>query len=396
MPISTTYKREGKRRFSDTNDRPKKIFSKYLSAPIAFQLSKVTIKFTQIYSHQHAKQLNAQSCNEPVFTFDNLHLSDIIIEDFENRLGAGDDGKSVQSIEKCFALSDSVTQYISAAIADSTRKAYQTDLADFYRWGGVVPCTADLLAQYIAFRAETLSPITLTRRVVAISRAHTSQRLSDPAKTDLVRTVLRGIRRKKGTVQRQVQPLLKEDLLSMVTQMRGTKGLRDRALLLIGFSAALRRAELVALDFEDCQFVHEGLVIHLRRSKTDQEGEGRKIGVPYGRTHACPVKALQQWIEHAQISSGAIFKSVSKGGVIGSRLSDHAVAHIVKAHAQAIGLNADQFSGHSLRAGLVTSAAQAGISMDKIMAQTGHRSAAMVERYIRDAQLFENNAGGIL
>lgn len=302
----------------------------------------------------------------------------------------------MQSIAQGVVLSNSVTEYLSAATADSTRKAYRSDLADFYQWGGLVPCTAELLAQYIAFRAETLSPITLTRRVVAISRAHTSQKFSDPSKTDLVRAVLRGIRRKNGTVQRQAKPLLREDLLSMVTQMRGTKGLRDRALLLIGFSSALRRSELVALDFEDCQFVPEGLVIHLRRSKTDQEGVGRKIGVPYGRSQACPVKALKLWLEQAQIECDAVFRSVTKGGAIGNRLSDHAVAHIVKAHAQAIGLNADEFSGHSLRAGLVTSAAQAGISMHKIMAQTGHRSSAMVERYIRDASLFENNAGGIL
>ena len=328
--------------------------------------------------------------------FNNHHLSDSISGGLEYRIYA-DDGQALAVVGGQVQLPDSVRQFLSAAIADNTRKAYQTDLADFFKWGGLLPCTPELLAQYLSFRAQTLSPVTLTRRTVAISRAHTSRGLTDPAKTDLVRTVLRGIRRKNAQPQRQVQPLLKADLLAITDSLTSTtKGLRDRALLLIGFSAALRRSELVALDYTDIQFVNEGLALTIRRSKTDQEGAGRRIGIPYGRTSACPVKALQHWLARADIASGPIFRSVNKVGAVGSRLSDHAVANIVKTHAQAVGLNADQFSGHSLRSGLVTSAAQAGISVNKIMAQTGHRSSAMVARYIRDAQIFENNAGGIL
>ncbi|MDA8093082.1 MAG: site-specific integrase [Betaproteobacteria bacterium] len=290
-----------------------------------------------------------------------------------------------------------VSAYITAAIADNTRRAYRQDLEDFQRWGGAVPCSPEVLVAYIADRAEALSPHTITRRVVGISRAHVSQGLTDPSKNDLVRTVLRGVRRKHGKPQRQVAPFLKQDLLAILPRMTGTKGLRDRALILLGFAAALRRSELVALDVQDMALVREGLVVHLRRSKTDQRNEGRKIAVPYGRTSACPVKAVAQWLEHAQILEGALFRAVGKGGrVSANRLTAQSVALILKGHARAAGLRAEAVSGHSLRSGLVTSAAQAGVAIHRIMAQTGHRSVDMVNRYIRDANLFEDNAAGLL
>ena len=289
-----------------------------------------------------------------------------------------------------------MSAYISAAVADNTRRAYRQDLADFEQWGGQVPCTPETLASFIADRATTLSPHTITRRVVGISKAHTSNGLPDPAKSDLVRAVLRGVRRSHGTAQRQAAPLLKHDLLALLSLMNGTKGVRDRALILLGFAAALRRSELVALDVSDLDFVTEGLVVHLRRSKTDPEATGRTIAVPWGR-HACPVKAVSQWLEHAQITSGSVFRAVSKGGhVSAERLTAQSVALIVKHYAQAAGLPAADFSGHSLRAGLATSAAQAGVAVHRIMAQTGHRSMEMVSRYIRDASLFDNNAAGFL
>jgi integrase len=200
----------------------------------------------------------------------------------------------------------------------------------------------------------------------------------------------------EGTSQRQVSPLLKQDLLAMLPLFTGTRGIRDRALILLGFSAALRRSELVALNVADISFVNAGLIVCVRKSKTDQEGIGRRIGVPWGRTAACPVKALQAWLEFARFTDGPVFRSVKKAGVIGDRLSDHAVAIVIKGYATAIGMQPESVSGHSLRAGLVTSASQAGISLNKIQQQTGHRSMEMVNRYIRDANLFENNAGGIL
>jgi site-specific recombinase XerD len=191
--------------------------------------------------------------------------------------------------------------------------------------------------------------------------------------------------------------LLKQDLLSILPLMQGTKGIRDRALILLGFAAALRRSELVALDTQDLQFVKEGLVIHLRRSKTDQHGQGRNIAVPYGRTSACPIKAVQIWLEHSCISTGSIFRSVNKGGLVQpERLTTQSVALILKGYAQAAGLNPKEISGHSLRSGLVTSAAQIGVAAHKIQQQTGHRSMEMLHRYIRDANLFENNPAGLL
>ena len=295
------------------------------------------------------------------------------------------------------SVSLKVMGYVAAAIAPSTRRAYQGDLRDFFLCGGSVPCSPVVIAEYIALRAATHSPFTIARRIVGISRAHTSLGLPDPSKSDLVRTVLRGLRRTKGNPQRQVAPVLLEDLMPMLALMHGVKGIRDRALVLVGFAAALRRSELVGLNVEDLQFVKEGLLVHLPRSKTDQDGKGQKIAIPFARTSACPVKAVQHWMDVATIKTGPVFRGVSKAGqVSASRLTDQSVALIVKQYARALGLPAETYSGHSLRAGLVTSAAKAGVSLVKIQQQTGHRSMAMLSRYIRDAQVFENNAAGLL
>ncbi len=302
----------------------------------------------------------------------------------------------LQSIATEVDLPQVIREYVAAALADNSRRAYKGDLQDFLQWGGVVPCSPEMLARYIADRAGTHNPHTITRRVVGISRAHTSQGLPDPAKTDLVRVVLRGVRKTHGKPQRQAAPLLKQDLLALLPLMTGTKGIRDRALILLGFAAALRRSELVALDYTAVQFVNEGLIVHIQKSKTDQEGEGRTVAVPHGRTAACPVKAVQHWLEQAQISSGPIFRSVSKAGVIGDRLTAQSVALVVKHYVQAAGLPSSEFSGHSLRAGLVTSAAQAGVSMLKLKEQTGHRSDAMLYRYIRAGNQFIGNAAGMV
>ena len=313
---------------------------------------------------------------------------------------------SVQSIaqraptkhsSECPALSAKAAAFASASISASTRRAYQGDLEDFLIWGGGIPSSPFKLAEYVAERAAVHSPITISRRLVGISRAHTCQGLADPAKSDIVKAVVRGLRKTNGTPQRQAAPVLREDLLPMLAQMRGVKGIRDRALILVGFAAALRRSELVALDVNAIQFVPEGLLVQLFRSKTDQNGEGRKIAIPYGRTSACPVKALKNWLDVSGTTSGPVFRSVNKTGAIAcSRLTDQSVSQIVKQYAAIIGLPAQAYSGHSLRAGLVTSAAKAGVSFAKIQQQTGHRSSAMLIRYIRDASIFENNAAGLL
>jgi integrase len=171
-------------------------------------------------------------------------------------------------------------------------------------------------------------------------------------------------------------------------------GKRDRAFLLLGFAGAFRRSELVSLDVADVETNREGIVVTLKRSKTDQEGQGRRVGIPYGSNAVtCPVRALNEWLEASAITAGALFRSVNRHGQLRSeRLSDKAVALVVKRSAEAAGLDASQYAGHSLRSGLATSAAQAGVSERAIMAQTGHKSLNMVRRYIREGSLFRENA----
>ena len=279
--------------------------------------------------------------------------------------------------------------------ADNTRRAYQSDLRIFLAWGGVLPSSPESVAAYLVAHAATLSPVTLSRRLVAIGRAHTTLGYSNPCRTALVRITLRGIWRVHGGPQRQVQPAIREDVFAMLPHMTARRGIRDPALILIGFAGAFRRSELVALQYADVAFVKEGLTILIRRSKTNQIGEGRKIAIPFARSHACPIKALTNWLDNAGIQSGALFRTVNKGGAVGREaLSAQSVAAIVKEYARKAGLDAANYSGHSLRAGLITSAARAGVSSRKIREQTGHKSDAMLHRYIRDAESFEGNAAG--
>jgi integrase len=211
----------------------------------------------------------------------------------------------------------------------------------------------------------------------------------------LILETLKGIKRTHGTVSKQKTPILTEDLRMMLRLVPNSMhGVRDRAILLIGFAGAFRRSELVALDFSDLSFQPEGLLLTLRRSKTDQEGQGRRVAIPHGsHSETCPVQALDAWLRAAEITDGPVFRSVRKGGVVcESRLSGHAVALIVKRLAKKLGLTAESISGHSLRAGFVTSAARAGEPERRIMRQTGHKSIEMVLRYVRQANAFSDNA----
>jgi integrase len=178
----------------------------------------------------------------------------------------------------------------------------------------------------------------------------------------------------------------------------GLLGVRDRALLLIGFAGGFRRSELTALDAADVAGTRDGLVVTIRRSKTDQEGEGRKIGVPYGSNPAtCPVRSFQSWLESSGITEGPLFRPINRHGkMAATRLSGAAVGEIVKKYVEAVGLDASHFAGHSLRSGLASSAAAAGASERSIMNQTGHRSEKMVRRYIKDGSLFRENAAAVL
>ncbi len=181
----------------------------------------------------------------------------------------------------------------------------------------------------------------------------------------------------------------------MVAGLDGIKGVRDKALLLIGFAGAFRRSELVSLTVGDIEQAKHGLIVQLRFSKTDQAGHGRKVAIPYARGAVCPVLALQHWIEVAKIAEGPVFRGVNRHGVISdAAITPQAVGIVVKERAQAVGLDPAKYAGHSLRSGLVTSAAQLGVSSWKIRQQTGHKSDAMLARYIRDANIFVDNAAG--
>lgn len=292
---------------------------------------------------------------------------------------------------------ESVAELVHAALSDNSRLAYQADLKHFTAWGSSIPCTPDDVANYLAAHAGQLSVATLSRRLVSIGKAHTSQNLASPTRSDLVKAVMKGIRRTYGSAQRQAAPAIKEDVLAMVNGLTGIKGIRDRALLLVGFAGAFRRSELVGLAVEDVEFAKQGLLIQLTRSKTDAEGRGRRVAIPYARGAVCAVHALQTWLEESGITTGLIFRGITRHGKICEvGLTPQAVALVVKERAQTAGLDPSKYSGHSLRAGLVTSAAQAGVPAHKIQQQTGHKSLEMLSRYIRDANIFVENAGSIL
>ena len=296
-------------------------------------------------------------------------------------------------------IPDLVKGYVSASISDRTKKEYRDDLKRFLDWGGAIPASPETVASYLSQHAVTHKPATLERWKISLSKAHSTQQLTDPTKSELVKLTLKGIRRTHGTAQRRVNPALKEDILAMVGNINGSdnlKDMRDKALLLIGFAGALRRSELVALNVEDIQENRDGLTVTITRSKTDQEGQGQKIGIPFARGSHCPVKSFKAWIEAGGISEGAVFRSVSRHGKVGDRLHHHSAARIVKNSAKRIGLDPKDFSGHSLRSGLATSAAQAGVPVHRICSQTRHKSTRMLDRYIRDGRLFDDNAAGIL
>lgn len=289
-------------------------------------------------------------------------------------------------------------ELLAANISDATKRAYKLDMKHFMSWGGCVPCAPEQVALYLSAYADVLSVSTLGRRVSSIRMAHLSIGLLSPTDHPLVRATLRGIRRTKGRFQRRAAALSVRELQRMLsTQSDGLLDVRDRALILIGFAGALRRSELVALDLEDVSKVERGLLVRIRRGKTDQEGIGREIAIPFGRTQYCPVDALNNWIDRSKIHNGPLFRPISRHSQIkGARLSSHAVGSVIKKLAFKAGMDFSIFSGHSLRAGLATSAASAGVSSWKIKAQTGHRSDSMLSRYIRHTDLFVDNAAAAI
>jgi site-specific recombinase XerD len=290
--------------------------------------------------------------------------------------------------------------YIEKSKAENTRRAYRADWRDFISWckkyrRPALPASPDTVAYYLADRSQRLKTSTLQRRLATISEAHRMAGHEPPTRHAQVKLVWAGIRREKGMAQAHVKPVLTKHIRLMVTHLPDSVlGVRDRALILLGFAGAMRRSELVGLDVTDLGFDDPGLVVVVRRSKTDQSGEGRKIGIPKGQhAETCPVRAVQEWLDQSGIEEGPVFRSVNKHGeVMEGRLSDRAVAEVVKRSLLAAGKSARRFAGHSLRAGLITQAAMAGVSERAIQQQSGHKSLAVMRRYIRDGSLFRENA----
>jgi site-specific recombinase XerD len=299
---------------------------------------------------------------------------------------------------------DQVREFVRASKAANTLRGYQSDWRDFCAWSesrslGPLPAAPEIVAAYIAECAGRLKPGSLQRRLNAIAEAHKAAGVDSPTHHAIVTNTMKGIRRTLGTAPVQKAPTLTDDIRAMVNATdAGLIGTRDRALVLLGFAGAFRRSELVGLDVEDLAFGRDGLTVTLRRSKVDQEGVGRKIGIPYGSNpETCPVRVLQAWMEQAGITAEALFRSISRHGQVQpGRLSGNDVARITKKLADRAGLDAAKYAGHSLRAGHATSAVIAGASERSIMNQTGHRSVQMVRRYIREGSLFRENSAGKL
>ena len=298
-------------------------------------------------------------------------------------------------------LAGETREFLSAAKAESTRRAYRTDWMHFEAWCSrhaldALPASPETVALYITDLAASHKPATLRRRLTVISRAHQSAGYPSPAsmQQSLVSETLKGIRRTVGTAQVGKQPFYTQQVQTMIRALPGNlQGLRDRALLLFGFAGGFRRSELARLAVEDILREKDGLVINLRRSKTDQEAQGRKVALPYGSNpETCPVRAYRDWIETAGIEQGAVFREIDRHGRLATQaLHKDSVGMIVKRAAALIGLDAAVYAGHSLRAGLATQAYLNGASELAIMQQTGHRSLATVRKYIRESSLFRDN-----
>lgn len=291
-----------------------------------------------------------------------------------------------------------LSDYLHAAIAPNTRRAYRADLDHYFAWGGTIPSTAEEVARYLADKADRFAVATLVRRLSAISIAHKALGEVSPTSDLLVTTTLRGIRRLHGRRQKQARPILVPELFIMLDNAGSSlRDIRDKALLLVGFAGGFRRSELVDIDCCDLEWCAQGLIVHLGRTKTDIGGIGRKIGIPLAKGRHCPVHSIQRWLSQAGITEGPVFRPLRNlGEVRRTRLSSEAVSLIIKARIQDAGFDPSLYSGHSLRAGLATSAAMAGVPSWKIRQQTGHTSDVMLGRYIRDAELFKSNAAGLL
>ena len=283
-----------------------------------------------------------------------------------------------------------VAGYSAAAQSDATTRSYDAGIRDFKLYGGTFPATPTMVAEYLAFMAGSLAVATLQHRLIAIHRAHIDLGLPSPVMHSLVKRTMQGIRRTLGVKQRRVTALVKDDLLEMMVHLdrqMPMRAARDKALILVGFAGAFRRSELVGLQYEDMTHFDSGVELLLRRSKTDQEGAGRTVFIPYARGSRCPVEVLKIWLVLAGIASGPLFRPINRHDqIVGNKaLTPQSVALIVKASVRMMAGDdaAKNVAGHSLRAGFCTEAAMSGLQSYQIREQTGHCSDVTLARYIR-------------
>lgn len=304
-------------------------------------------------------------------------------------------------LERAEGLDDAARRYLRAATPDNTRRAYAGDMRRFVAFceaheHDALPALSDTVVRYVTWLADQGRKVsTIKRAVAAIAKAHKTAGFETPTATESVKLALRGIAREHHTAQKKAPPVLVAEARALVAalDLETNRGTRDRAMILIGFAAALRRSELVGLDVADLEFAPEGLVVTLRSSKTDQLGEGMHKAIHHGENPAtCPVRALRHWLAVSGIDTGPVFRSIDAGdNVREERASGRAVDRAIKRAAGLAGLGDRGFSGHSLRAGLATQAALNGHGAADIARQTGHRSLDTVLGYIRVATRFEGN-----
>jgi site-specific recombinase XerD len=303
------------------------------------------------------------------------------------------------------ALQEETLLNLQSSKAKNTIRAYKSDFKDFGLFctqNGFksLPSEPKIISLYLTQQStKDVKISTIKRRLVSIGVIHKLKGYYLDTKHPLILENLMGIKRRKGSIQNGKKPLLINNLKRLINAIDQQKKeqikiFRDRTIILIGFSGGFRRNEIVSLDYDDLDFVEEGLKINVKRSKTDQFGEGSIKGLPYfDNSQYCPVLSIQKWIEISKINSGPLFRRFTKGSNLSEkRLTDQTVAILIKEYLDLAGIDSKNYSGHSLRSGFATAAAEAGAEERTIMAMTGHKSTEMVRRYIKDANLFKNNA----
>ena len=303
------------------------------------------------------------------------------------------------------ALKEETLLNLKNSKANNTVRAYKSDFNDFGLFcakNGFKPLPSEpkVVSLYLThLSSKDAKMSTLKRRLVSIGVIHRLKgHYLDTKHPSIIENIM-GIKRRKGSIQKGKKPILINHLREIIKVIdeqdkEPIKKLRDRSIILIGFSGGFRRNEIVSLDYDDLDFVTEGLKINLKRSKTDQYGEGSVKGLPYfDNSKYCPVVTIKNWIETSKINSGPLFRRFTKGPNLSkNRLTDQSVALIIKNYLQLAGIDSKNYSGHSLRSGFATTAAESGAEERTIMAMTGHKSPEMVRRYIKEANLFKNNA----